>query len=236
MAVGGNGSDPPPSPSTTATAPDSDGGFGDASEFAAPDDGATRHDAGDDFDSIDKFALPQDFNPGVDEEDPPVMVRKPSAWDFFRVHPDPAMTLSVGIVEIPDERDGPYLVTPAMYPVFGKLVSRRQLYVCKTSLMGPAAVFLWAAKLPRDDRRKGGSGQYNETALKAAERAKTKWTKIQSDEALKCYRIFGPTEALDEPEWPAVTLLELMRKGFGDGYLVKGLDHPLVRRYRGSSK
>jgi hypothetical protein len=145
------------------------------------------------------------------------------------------MTLSVGVVEIADERDAPYLIVPAMYPLFGKLVSKRQLFVCKTSLMGPQAVFLWAAKLPRDNRR-GGSGLYSETALKAAERAKSKWTKIQSDETLKCYRIFGPQEPIDEPRWPDVTLLELMRKGFGDGYLVKSSDHPLVRRYMGAGQ
>jgi hypothetical protein len=112
-----------------------------ASDFAAPDDAGEA--VSDDFDNLESFALPQDFNPGVLEEDPPVMVRKPSPWDFFRVHPDPAMSLLVGIVEIADERDAPYLVVPAMYPLFGKLVSRRQLFVCKTSLMGPAAVFLW---------------------------------------------------------------------------------------------
>jgi hypothetical protein len=163
------------------------------------------------------------------------MVRRPSAWDYFRVHPDPAMTLAVGVVEIADDRDAPYLVVPAMYPLFGKLVSQRKLFVCKTSLMGPRAVFLWACKLPRENRR-GGGGLYSETALKAAERAKTKWTKIQSDEALKCYRIFGPQEPIDEPRWPDVTLLDLMRKGFGDGYLVKSSDHPLVRRYMGAGQ
>jgi hypothetical protein len=101
--------------------------------------------------------------------------------------------------------------------------------------MGPAAVFLWPAKLPQENRRAGG-GLYNETALKAAERAKTKWTKIQSDGALKCYRIFGPAEPIDEPRWPKIALLDLLRKGFGDGYLVKDTDHPLVRRYRGSNQ
>jgi hypothetical protein len=59
---------------------------------------------------------------------------------------------------------------------------------------------------------------------------------MQSNEELKCYRIFGPHEPIDEPRWPAVTLLELMRKGFGDGYLVKSADHPLVRRYMGTNR
>jgi hypothetical protein len=224
--------EPPPEPAPESDNGDVDGEF-DMSEFLEGDQREER--AVDDFDCLETFALPQDFNPGVLEEDPPVVVRRPGAWDYFRVHPDPAMTLTVGIVEIADERDAPYLVVPAMYSLFGKLVSKRQLFVCKTSLMGPQAVFLWPAKLPQDNRR-GGGGLYNETALKAAERAKTRWTKIESDEVLKCYRIFGPQEPIDEPRWPDVTLLGLMRKGFGDGYLVKSSDHPLVRRYKGLSQ
>jgi hypothetical protein len=228
-AIGGNGAHPPKRP--LEAAPDDIGpdDIGDASEFAAPDDETAGRGIGDGFDSLDGLALPQDFDPGMYEEDPPVEVRKPSAWDFIRVHP--TMTLQVGIIEIPDERDGPYLVTPPVYALFGKVVSRRKLYVCKTSLMPPAAVFLWPARMPLEDQKKGG-GRYNETAMQAAERAKTKWTKIQSDSALKCYRIFGPQEPLDEPVWPTATLLELIRRGFGDGHLVNSPNHPLVRRYK----
>ena len=67
---------------------------------------------------------------------------------------------------------------PAMFGLFGNLVSRRQLFVCRTSL---GETFLWAAKLPRGDRRSGGD-LYNVTALKAAEQAKTRWTRMASDE------------------------------------------------------
>jgi hypothetical protein len=146
--------------------------------------------------------------------------------DFFRVHPDPAMSGNVGILELRDERDDPYLVKQSMIPVFGKLVSRRRLFVCR-SMQGE--LFLWAAKLSDG----GGRNKYNETALKAAERAKMKWTRIQSDTALKAHRIYGPGEPFPEPTWPQTTLLALMSKAFGDGYLIKDMNHPLVRRIKG---
>src|SRR5688572_21118661 len=81
----------------------------------------------DDFDNLERFALPQDFNPDVEEEDPPVPCCNPPKADFFCVNPAPEMTAIVGIVELRDERDEPYLVTPNMFAVFGSMVSRRQL-------------------------------------------------------------------------------------------------------------
>jgi hypothetical protein len=195
------------------------------------EDSAVGAQLGDDFDSLESFALPQDFDPGVEEEDPPVSVRRPGPFDFFRVHPDPAMAANVGIVELKDERDDPYLVKPNMYAVFGNLVSRRRLVVYKTAQGG---MHLWAIRLNDTGGRRSGGGKYNETAIKAAERAKAKWTRIASDQEQRCYRIYGPSEEFPDPDWSKTPqLLELMRKAFGDGYLIKDANHPLVRRIRG---
>jgi hypothetical protein len=225
----GNGSNGAASPNeTTALAAHGEGDASVLSDFITDDDKTEA--PADDFDSLESFALPQAFDPSVEEEDPPVGVRKPGPMDFFRVHPDPAMSCNVGIIELRDERDDPYLVKPNMYPVFGKLVSRRRIFVCK-NMQG--IVSLWPAKLSEDGRQRN---MYNETALKAAERAKSKWTRMQADTALKAYRIFGPGEEFPEPTWPDASLLDLMRKAFGDGYLIKDLDHPLVRRIRGLTK
>jgi hypothetical protein len=139
------------------------------------------------------------------------------------------MTAIVGIVELRDERDEPYLVTPNMFAVFGSMVSRRQLVVCKTM---QGKTFLWALKLPRSDRR--SSGRWTETRLKAAVEAKARWTRVDPDMDLKCYRIFHPRDKFDLPDWSKTPpLSDLMRRAFGDGYLIKDSNHPLVRRVRG---
>ena len=55
--------------------------------------------ATDDFDRMEDFALAQDFNPNEVEEEPPVARKRPPRDDYFRVHPDPKMTITVGIYE-----------------------------------------------------------------------------------------------------------------------------------------
>jgi hypothetical protein len=206
-------------------------------EYAIPAE-ESQEAKSDDFDNLEDFALSQSFDPGVEEEDPPVTCRKPPRDDFFRVRPGDENTMTVGIWEPPDTRDEVYLVKPLMFPLFGNLVSPRQLFVCKTSL---GVTFLWAARMPREGRRRGGGDKYNATALKAAEHAKTRWTRMASDETLRCYRVFHPKDEnagqFVEPDWSATPpLLELIRRAFGDGYMIGSPDHPEARKIRGAIK
>ena len=107
-----------------------------------------------------------------------------------------------------------YLVKKHMLPVFEGLVSQRQLFVCLTA---QGKVMVFPAKLPRPGRRSGGD-RYSETALKAVELAKTVWTRMYSDQDLKCYRIKHPADPFPDPDWSNVPpLKELVRRAFGDG-------------------
>jgi hypothetical protein len=230
-----NGSKMPPNAATAAAADEPEDND-DMSGFIAENEGAAAT-MMDDFDSLESFALPQDFDPRVEEEDRPVSCHKPPRDDYFRVHPGPDMTATVGVFEPTEGRGDVYLVKPCMFGLFGNLVSRRQLFVCRTSL---GATFLWAAKLPRGDRRSGGD-VYNVTALKAAEQAKTRWTRMASDEKLRCYRIFHPKDEdagqYADPDWSSTPpLLDLLRRTFGDGYVIGDADHPEARRIRGAIK
>jgi hypothetical protein len=187
----------------------------------------------DDFDNLDDFALEQDFNPGAVEVDQPISCRRPGPYDYFRVNPDPAMTATMGFVELPDERDELYVVKKNMAAIFGSRVSLRQVFVYQTA---SGRLALWACKLPRTESgRRGGGDKYNKTALKAADMAKSEWVMILSDQDEKCYRIFTPPSSskVVEPDWTKCpSLNELMRRAFGDGHVVKDDSHPLVRRLR----
>jgi hypothetical protein len=151
--------------------------------------------------NLDDIRLDQDFDPNEVEEDKSFLVlKKPPKDDYFRIHPDPAMTMNVGIYE-PSDGDEPYLVTNKMVPLFGDLVSRRQVFVGMT---GRGVRFLWPAKLPSGDgggRRGGGGDKYNRTALKAADKAKTRWVRMFTDQTLKQHRWVYPTEPPPEPDW-----------------------------------
>ncbi len=92
--------------------------------------------------------------------------------------------------------------------------------------------FLWALKLPRTIVAAAGVGPRPGSRLLS--KRKTRWTRIDSDMDLKCYRIFHPRDKFDLPDWSKTPpLLDLMRRAFGDGYLIKDGNHPLVRRIRG---
>jgi hypothetical protein len=201
----------------------------DMGEFAVEAEAAPA----DELDSLEEFALEQNFNPNEIEHDPPVPARRPQPDVYFRVRPGDEHTLTVGIYE-PTGDDGDrgdvYLVKRDMLHVFEGLVTQRQIYVCVTV---QGKIMLWPAKLPRPGRRSGGD-RYNETALKGAELAKTTWTRIYSDQDLKCYRIKHPADPFPDPDWSKVPpLKDLMRRAFGDGRIISGPDHPEARRIIG---
>jgi hypothetical protein len=199
-------------------------------DYVIADDGAAR--GLDDFDNLDDFALEQNFNPGAVEVDQPISCRRPGPYDYFRVNPDPAMTKTMGFIELPDERDDLYIVKKNMATIFGSRVSLRQVFVYQTA---SGKLALWACKLPRTESggRRSGGDKYNKTALKAADMAKSEWVMILSDQDEKCYRIFTPPSGskVVEPDWTKCPPFnELLRRAFGDGHVVKDNNHPLVRR------
>jgi hypothetical protein len=201
----------------------------DSDDLAVPEDIAARS-AIDTVENLDDYALSQDFSLDETEETPPVIISKPPKDDYFRVHPDPGMTQTVGIYETSDGEC--YIVKKAVRPVFGDLVAPRQIFVCVTSR---GKRFLWPAKLPRlnldgSSRR----DRYSQTAIQAAEKAKTRWTRMYSDQQLKLYRWKHPADQIPEPDWSKDprTLIELINAAFGDGYVIANMAHPEARRLR----
>jgi hypothetical protein len=90
-------------------------------------------------------------------------------------------------------------------------------------------VFLWPCRLPAPD---GRSNRWHDSLIDAAERAKTRWLKIESDMSLGAYQVFEALGALSEPDWPEEPLKELLRIAF-QGRYIDARDHPIVKRLRG---
>jgi hypothetical protein len=212
--------------------PNSGDDFDDAAELddlALPEDKSAAESVRDAVLNLDDYRLDQDFDPNEIEEETPIAVSKPPKDDYFRVHPDPTMSTTVGIYETSDGET--YLVKKNMRPLFGDLVSVRQVFVCVTAR---GKRFLWLAKLPRADGGGGrGGDKYNRTALKAAEKAKIRWTRMYSDQTLRLYRMKHPADPLPEPDWSKLpSLIDLMNAAFGDGYVIANVQHPEARRLR----
>ena len=156
-----------------------------------------------------------------------IPVRRPKRDEYFRVNPDPKMTLTSLVWIDRDETDDVYFVTPEARDVMldsGRIV---MLVLCQSR---QKVNFLWPVNT---DTRSGGGRGWTESARAAVIRAHTKWIKIRGDRASGMYQIFEAAEqGGGEPEWPALEFKELLKLGFKDR-LINSPDHPVVRRLQG---
>jgi hypothetical protein len=158
-----------------------------------------------------------------------VPVRKPDKSWFVRVHPDPAFHLTTAVLELKDDREETYLVAPELWDELAgeSTFSPRALY---TAVNRQGVVFLWPVKLPRADGRKD---EWSRSAREAVELATKVWVRVQANMPLGAYEMFRAAGTLPDPEWPAVSMAELLQTAFRDNY-IDTLDHPAIRRLRGA--
>ena len=62
--------------------------------------------------------------------------------------------------------------------------------------------------------------------------AKNSWVRVQSDMGLGAYVAYVPQVELPDPEWPEMSLREMLHLAFRNNY-INSLDHPVLRRLRG---
>ena len=172
--------------------------------------------------------LPQDFAAaaGVRRLLTTVPVRKPSGQEFVRVHPGEDYRLAAAVLDFKADREA-YLVRPEMA---AELAGDAAPVLLVTAITRQGVVFLWPAKLPRDD---GRSNLWHESALEAVEHATRTWVRVAANQHLGAYELFEATGQLPEPEWPDLPFKELLRIAFRDR-LIDRPDHPAVLRLRGA--
>jgi len=180
------------------------------------------------FSNLDALRLPGNGSgggSGVREHLAHVPVRKPNRYEFFRVHPDPVMSLATAILEDKDERET-FIVSPEMRDaLFGEL--KPVLLVMFITRQG--VVGMWPLALPGEMSRRN---DWHETAREASELAKTFWVRLSADTSLGAYRIHRAESELSEPTWPPQSLGELLQIAFRDR-IIDVETHPFVRRLRG---
>ena len=154
-----------------------------------------------------------------------VSVRKPKSGEFFRTHPDPEMSMPVAVFDDRDEQVV-YYVLPALRPMMGEQVRQAMLVTC---INQAGVVFLWPIKLAGDG---GGSRAWADSAIRAANLAKTKWVRVIGELKNQAYRVFAAMGELPEPVWPEHSLQEYLVLGF-EGRIVDEPAHPVIRRLQG---
>jgi hypothetical protein len=157
-----------------------------------------------------------------------VPVRRPRKGEFFRAHPDPAMSLTVAIYQDPDEPDEVYFVAPSMRDELAEDMKAVHLQLC---ISRKGVLFIWPLTVPKEGNSQGRS--WHESARKAAEISKTKWVRIHADKGLSGYRIRQAEGDLGNPEWlEGKGFSELLAIAFGDRIIADSA-HPVAQKLRG---
>jgi hypothetical protein len=182
--------------------------------------------AADPFD-LESLRLSQDFGTqlGVKKLLTRVPVRKPTKQEFVRVHPSPAYRLETMVLELKSENET-YLVPPDMQQELLSDIVPVRLF---TAITRQGVVILWPCKLPGID---GRTNPWHQTALEAASLAQESWVKVVANMHLGGYETYVAEGTLPDPEWPDLTLQELLRIAFRDR-LIDRPDHPVVAQLLG---
>jgi hypothetical protein len=156
-----------------------------------------------------------------------IPVRKPARQEFYRVRVGEEWSLVTYAFEDKDTREI-YFVPPEMVrSVFalGELLTVKLV----PAVTKQGVTLLIPAKLPSEGTSMTG---WHETMLVAIERAKTSWIRVSADMALGGYRVFAAVGDLGEPEFPDMSLSEMLEIAF-KGRVIDSEDHPVFRKLVG---
>ncbi len=182
--------------------------------------------APDPFD-LESLKLSQDFAStiGVKRVLTTIPCRKPNRHEFVRVRPGEDWRLETGVFEDKIQREM-YLVGRDMWGELAGEISPVCLFLAITK---QGDVTLWPAKLPGAD---GKTNAWNDSALAAAQLATKKWVRMAANMNAGYHDTFEATGELSEPEWPELSLQEIVKLCFKDRF-IDNVDHPVLRALRG---
>jgi hypothetical protein len=177
--------------------------------------------------SLETMRLGQDFGDslGVKKKITTIPIRRPRKHEFVRVHPSPDYSIETAIFEDREENEV-YFVSPEMRQLLGELVVIKAL---RTSITRQRVLFLWPIKVTVSD---GRLDTWNASSFEASKLAHEKWVRVAANRSLQAYEVFEASGELDEPEWPELSLQEIVRIAFKDR-VIDSVDHPASKRLRG---
>ena len=201
---------------------------GHASTFESSHPAAPRPEPPDPFDPA-SLRLGADYGAGIGVKRviSTVPVRKPGKQEWFRVRPGEDWRIETCIFEAEAERET-YLVDRSLWSELAGEIHPALVLVCVNRATD---IFLWRCKLPGAD---GRPNVWNESAMRIAKAAESRWVRMASNMAAGHYEHFEPATELPDPEWPPLTFTEILRVAFRDR-MIDSLEHPIVRQLRGQS-
>jgi len=174
-----------------------------------------------------RFRLSQNFGivSGVRKKLTTVPVRKPNKTQFVRVHP--ANKMDTMLLRYGDNGEDLYLIDP---DVMQQVEDLAKQYRLMEAIDRQNNVFIWPVALPDESRPLN----WHLSALEAAGNAELEWTRMQANMALRAYDVFYAEGILDEPEWPVLSMDELLEIAFKNK-IIDRPDHLVLRQLRGAA-
>jgi hypothetical protein len=176
--------------------------------------------------SVASLRLSQDFEKALSVEKHlvTVPVRKPTRTEWFRVHPEWAVS-PLALICLKEERET-YAVAPSVAAAAAGEYGRFTLF---PGITRQGTFFLWPVRVPGST---GRSDRWSESAYEAAIQGRTSWTRLVANMHLGAYEIFTAKVELPEPEWPTKSLDDIVTIAFR-GMVIDDVNHPVLRRLRG---
>lgn len=184
------------------------------------------------FDPFDPAALRINPNTaagaiGVKRKIVTMKVGKPDKMEFCRVHPSEVYRIDTAIVEDKNNRES-YLVAPSLWPELPDFITLVRLCV---AVNRHGTTFLWPAKLPDPN---GRPMDWHTSMLEAQQLATKSWVRVQADMSAGSYAVFEATGNLPEPEWPELTMGELLKLAFKMRF-IDSMNHPYLLELFGAA-
>jgi hypothetical protein len=174
---------------------------------------------------LDSLKIPQNYaeNAATTKVLATIPIRKPSRQEFIRVHP--VWRLDTLVLEMKDEGET-YLLAPSLRKELESEIVPKALF---TTINRDGVLAIWPVRLPGDD---GKLDPWNTSAHQAAALAVDKWVRVKSNRSLGAYEIAEPVASLSDPQWPDLTLEDIIHTAF-KGLFITSLDHPAIKKLRG---
>jgi hypothetical protein len=167
----------------------------------------------------------------VEEVVTTIHVGKPGREAYIRTHPDRQGLhwFRTFVLDLKDDREV-WLVGKALRTqLVAEPAFQARLLVTSVTVRGE--VFVWPLRLPGAD---GRLDEWGQSALNAAETARTRWLRVFTIPGSTGYKCQAAKGNLPEPRWPELSPEELFRIAFRN-HFVNDLDHPVLKRLRGEA-
>jgi hypothetical protein len=203
-----------PSPSTTATES--------ARPIAESTGNVDKNPA--DADMLSRLRISQDFGSksGTRKLVTTIPIRPPKKNEFIRVH---STMLAMLVWTLTDEQLV-YVVTNDIADTIPGLVVAKELV---PSITRQGTLFLWPLRIPGEH---GRTDNWLTSAKEAATHSVHAWVRVQANMDLGAFEIFEAMGAIPEPEWPRLSMDEIVRIAV-KGRVIDSLDHPVLKKLRG---